>query len=166
MIGNGVARAGLVTTMAAGLLAGGLAGTADATSTIHMVLRAVQTQYKETDIGPDGPSVGDRQVFSENLFKSGVKVGTDGVECVITRVTKNKTGKVTAVDSQCVGTLRLGRGQISVQGLLVFNFADPRPFYLVVTGGTGIYKGATGEMLVEPDAVSETKSKLTLDIVA
>lgn len=163
MNGNRVVRVGLVTAATTGLLVGGLAGTA-AAADIHMVLKAVQTQLKETDVGPAGPSVGDRQVFSENLFKAGTKVGTDGVECVITHVTKNKNGKITAVDSQCVGTLRLGRDQISVQGLLVFNLAKPKPFYLVVTGGTGAYKGASGEMLVEQDGASETKSKLTLDI--
>lgn len=149
--------------VAVGLLAAVPVGTA-AAAEADMVLRAVQKQTKDTDIGPSGPSVGDRTVFSEDLYRDGRKVGTDGVECVITRVVKSSTGKVTAIDSQCVGTMRLGRGQITVQGLVAFNVSAVKPLKLVITGGTGFYKGARGEMTVEPTNDAGTRSKLTFDM--
>ena len=161
---RGGARAGVGVALAAGLSVGALGGTAAAVppTAVTMTLTAVQSQHKETDVGTKGTSVGDRQVFSEVLYKAGVRFATDAVECVVTHVTK-KDSKITAVDSHCVGTLRFGDGdQIAVQGLLAYNLTSPKPFALVVTGGTGTYQGATGQMTVT--AVSDTKSKLALDI--
>ena len=60
--------------------------------------------------------------------------------------------------------MRLGRGQISVQGLVAFNVSAVKPLKLVVTGGTGFYKGARGEMTVEPTNDAGTRSKLTFDM--
>lgn len=150
-----------------GLAAAGLPGTASAASAAtdaDMVLRAVQKQTKDTDVRPRGPSVGDRTVFSEDLYRNRKKVGTDGVECVITRVRENSAGRITAVDSQCVGTMRLGRGQITVQGLVGFSVSSPKPLKLVITGGTGAYSGAAGQLTVEPTNDTGTRSKLSFDM--
>ena len=84
-----------------------------------------------------------------------------GVVCTITRTTPPYD--VTWFD--CVGTLRLERGQITLQGLIqVQGENDPRPFKVAVTGGTGAYRSAGGVAVVRD--VSETTSihKLRLDL--
>ena len=49
----------------------------------------------------------------------------------------------------CVATLRLRRGQITLQGLIeVQGEDDPGPFTVAITGGTGKYIGAGGKAVV------------------
>ena len=58
---------------------------------------------------------------------------------------------------QCVATLKLRRGQITLQGLIeVQGEDDPGPFTVAITGGTGRYKAAGGKAVVRD--VSPTKS--------
>jgi hypothetical protein len=56
-----------------------------------------------------------------------------------------------------VATLRLRGGQITLQGLITFN---NDPFTVAITGGTGRYRGASGEMRVR--SVSDTKEIYTV----
>jgi hypothetical protein len=94
---------------------------------------------------PTGPSGGDRFFFREDLFRDGERVGRDAGECVIV-----ETQGENAV-ANCVATLELPGGQITVQGLV--EFSDPQPpFTIAVTGGTGRYRDADGELtIVEGD---------------
>ena len=90
---------------------------------------------------PSGPSAGDRFVFREELFRDGDRVGRDAGECVLVET----QGENATVD--CVATLELPGGQITVQGLV--DFADPQPpFTIAVTGGTGRYRDADGELTI------------------
>ena len=82
-------------------------------------------------------------MFGEIFTKRGDEVGTSGIVCPVT-APEPPPSKVVTV--HCVGTLKLEHGQISVQGLLRLNgFDDPGPFRVAITGGTGRYRGASGE---------------------
>lgn len=118
-------------------------------------LRLVGTQNQSDflDLGAPGPSLGDELVFSETLSRNGRDVGTSGVVCTTTAV--EPPYEVTTY--HCVGTLSLRNGQITLQGLVeVQGENDPGPFTVAITGGTGDYRGASGQAVVRD--VSDTLS--------
>jgi hypothetical protein len=124
---------------------------------IELVSKTVQEA--DIDLPPEGEfGVGDRFVFTEDLFEGGVKVGEDGGECTVVRFVE-ETQSVTV---QCVVTASLPKGQLTVQGLVTFVGEDDAPFVLPVTGGSGAYKTARGEVKVEP---GENEDRLTFSLV-
>lgn len=90
---------------------------------------------KVIDIGPAGDSLGDLDVFANPVYNAANKrqVGHDGGSCVRTVVGKAY---------ECNWTVFLEKGQISVEG----PYYDNADSVLTVTGGTGLYSGARGEM--------------------
>ena len=111
------------------------------------------------DLGEAGDSLGDQFVFSGDLFRHGKKVGIDGGVCTIVRLEP-----MVSATSQCVATAELPKGQITVQGLLTFDEeTEGEPSQLAITGGTGKYKEAQGELTVAQ--TSETESQLTFKII-
>jgi hypothetical protein len=103
---------------------------------------AVDAVEEYIDVGVPGLSLGDQFVFSETLRIDRRDVGRSGGVCTITR----GVPPYDVVDAQCVVTLRLRRGQITLQGLNeVQGEDDPGPFQLAITGGTGKFRGASGE---------------------
>jgi hypothetical protein len=121
-------------------------------------LFAEEVDSEEIDLAPDGESLGDRFVFTDDLFeeKDGEKVGFDVVECTLVRL--DDPGAV-----QCLATFWLDdRGQITVQGLVTFDGEDSGTFVLPITGGSGEFQNAGGELEVEE--VSETEANLTLTV--
>jgi hypothetical protein len=119
------------------------------------VLRIVATelQFQFLDLTTPGPSLGDEIVFSERLSRHGRSVGVSGVVCTATQVEPPYDDLM----FHCVGTLKLRRGQITLQGLIeVQGEDDPGPFTVAITGGTGRYKGAGGKAVIRE--VSPTKS--------
>jgi allene oxide cyclase len=88
-----------------------------------------------TDIGAKGDSVGDILTFNNEIYDSAnaTKVGTDNGWCIRTVV-----GKAW----ECFWTLSVDKGQITVEG----PYLDSKDSVLAVTGGTGGYAGARGEM--------------------
>ena len=116
-----------------------------------------QSNYQ--DVGPTGPSVGDQLVFSETLYRRGHEVGESGVVCTVTAVTP----PYDVITFHCVATLSLRRGQITLQGLIeVQGEDDPGPFTVAITGGTGAYRGASGEARIR-DRGERTIYKLKFD---
>jgi len=116
-------------------------------------LVAIEKQFQSLDLGTPGPSLGDELVFSELLYRHGQEVGESGVVCTVTEVTP----PYDVLTFNCVGTLRLRSGQISLQGLIeVQGEQDMGPFIVAITGGTGAFRGAGGEAVVR--GVTETKS--------
>jgi hypothetical protein len=92
-----------------------------------------------TDISQSSPSIGDETVFQDQLLKSGKVVGQDGGTCTATHVDITATPPI---DIACQVTFDLPRGVVATQGL-----ASNAPVkHLVITGGTGAYLGATGEV--------------------
>ena len=95
--------------------------------------------FKLIDVDHDGgPSLGDYVIFHDLLSSHGKQVGDEGGTCPIVDATEGLI--------HCTGTMRLPGGQIAFQGLTT---AAPTK-ELAVTGGTGRYQGAGGEVtLVE-----------------
>ena len=63
---------------------------------------------------------------------------------------------------QCLATLSLPEGQLTAQGLTTLNESG-QPFTLAITGGTGAYRTAHGQIRIAP--VSETESHYTLTVI-
>jgi Allene oxide cyclase len=89
-----------------------------------------------TDIGASGDSAGDILTFGQNeVFDADDKnkVGFDQGICY--RIVPGKAW-------ECIWTLALDKGQLTVEG----PFYDKGDSVLAITGGTGEYAGAQGEM--------------------
>jgi len=88
-----------------------------------------------TDTGAAGDSPGDLLTFANEIFDkdNAAKVGTNNGWCI--RVSVGKSW-------ECFWTLTLADGQIMVEG----PFLDAGDSVLAITGGTGKYAGARGEM--------------------
>ena len=136
----------IVTSLALGglLLAPGVATAhGGGKHTLRVVGTELQSEF--LDLGTTGPSLGDELIFSESLAVNGRDVGMSGVVCTVTHA----MAPYDVLTYQCVGTLSLRRGQITGQGLLeVQGEDDPGPWAVAITGGTGAYRGASGEIRV------------------
>ena len=90
-----------------------------------------------TDTGAKGDSVGDILTFANEVFDAAdaTKVGTDNGYCL-----RTVTGAGAAYE--CNWTTFLDGGQITVEG----PFFDAKDSTLAITGGTGRFRGARGEM--------------------
>ena len=151
--------AAVLAIVALGVLGGGTAVAADGKDKRILRLVATENQFEFLDFLTPGPSLGDELVFSERLSQRGREVGEAGVVCTVTEV----VGPYDVLMLQCIGTLSLRRGQITLQGLIeVQGEEDPGPFTVAITGGTGAYRGAGGEAVVR-DVGDETIYKLRFD---
>ena len=90
-----------------------------------------------TDTGEKGDTVGDILTFANEVFDADdkEKIGTDQGVCF-----RTVAGKAW----QCFWTISLAKGQITVEG----PFNDSGDSVLAITGGTGEYAEAEGEMLL------------------
>jgi hypothetical protein len=118
----------------------------------HEVIRVISREVDsaDLDLGERGFSIGDRFVFSDNLFRHGNRVGTDHGECVTTRIQGPRGG------FQCNATAVLRRGQITAQGAVTFNQEQTGRFTLAVTGGTGRFRDAGGQVVVHETGIRTT----------
>jgi hypothetical protein len=110
-------------------------------------------------VTPGEFSLGARDVFSDDLFtsKGGRSLGSDGGVCTVTRVADASTGSGTL---ECEVTFSLPGGQIATQALNTVtngNLSGTQPG--AITGGTGRYRGATGEIVVK--FLSSTEADVT-----
>ena len=109
---------------------------------IHLIERAHDVNF--LDLGAPGPSLGDRLVFTSDLFDdNGNNVGGDGADCVIVRIDPTAPPAQQQI-VQCVVTVQLADGQITFQGL-----GQGTENFFAVTGGTGVYRTARGEAFVK-----------------
>ena len=118
----------LLSIAAAGLIATGQGAVAE-----PQEIKVVK--HASTDTGADGDSAGDILTFANEVFDADdkAKVGTDQGICF-----RTLPGKAW----ECFWTLSLEKGQITVEG----PFLDSGNSVLAITGGTGEFAGATGEM--------------------
>jgi allene oxide cyclase len=88
-----------------------------------------------TDTGASGDTAGDILTFANDVFDAADanKVGTDQGSCV--RIVPGESFR-------CTWTTLLKKGQITVEG----PFYDKKNSTLAITGGTGRYRNARGEM--------------------
>ncbi len=111
----------------------GLSGPAAAREVMHFVERAETDAVVDTGAKDDSP--GDLLTFANPVFDASNKtqVGTDQGFCVRT---------VAGVAWECWWTLFVADGQLTVQG----PFLDKGDSVMAITGGTGKYVNARGQM--------------------
>jgi hypothetical protein len=125
--------------IAAGVVVAGVGfgaiSTASADDTKQLVVVERATSDTITDLGAKGDSVGDILTFANDIYdqSNANKIGSDNGWCARTVV-----GKAW----ECIWTLTLDKGQITVEG----PFYDDKDSVLAVTGGTGAFAKARGEM--------------------
>ena len=102
-------------------------------STVKFVEHA--TTDTVTDTGASGDSVGDILTFANDVYDeaNAQKVGGDNGDCLRT---------VVGQAWECFWTLQLAEGQITVEG----PYYDTKDSMLAITGGTGAYTNARGQM--------------------
>jgi hypothetical protein len=115
-----------------------------------LVLVFVERATSDTaiDLGDEGDSIGDLLAFANDVYDESntEQVGTDQGSCVLT---------IPGEAYDCLWTLTLDEGQLMVQG----PFLTKEDSVLAITGGTGAYAGARGEMTLH--ALSDTEFQFT-----
>ena len=123
--------------------------------TIDLTTRS--DQAANLDLGLEGNGIGDRFVFSDDVFRDGRRVGVIAGECIAEReepYPRPEGQDPTSVAFNCVSTLQLPQGQITFQGLI--GLTATNRFVLAITGGTGAYRTARGEAIsIESESENE-----------
>jgi len=132
------------------LPAAGSTGNAAQDQTIRVT--AVTTEQKLLDLGGPGFSLGNEIVLSQKLLQGANQVGHDGSVCTEVSVARQ--------EAQCIATYSFAGGQITGQVLISLN--STAPYDGSITGGTGKYEGAKGELHVQN--VSPTEGILTFHL--
>jgi hypothetical protein len=94
------------------------------------------------DLGRRGFSPGDVDLFTDVLGRGGDRIGWLTGTCRVVRV-----GRSTA-DQLCEFDLSLGGAQLTTTGQVRSTQNGPGTFTLPITGGTGRYRGASGQISV------------------
>ncbi|HWZ65841.1 MAG TPA: hypothetical protein VNX65_03515 [Patescibacteria group bacterium] len=112
---------------------------------------------KQVDLAPttDPTAIGQTYALTEDVFdKGGKMVGHDGVSCTATRII------TTGSEFICMGGLRLdGRGELEVQGLFT---KGEKHIVAAITGGTGEFKSAHGQVTI--DVISDTERSIKVEL--
>src|SRR5690242_20709899 len=112
----------------------------------------------QIDVGAPGASLGDSNVITEDVIRDGRKVGTSDLTCTIVRLDKVKD----FFAAECFNTTVLPGGQITSQGYVTSDEIERVPFKQAITGGTGAYSGARGELTV--DEAGDGPAHLTFEL--
>jgi hypothetical protein len=104
------------------------------------------------------PQLGDTNIITEDVYRYGKKVGTSDLQCTVVRVDLAKH----FFAAQCFNTTVLPEGQITAQGYVTSNEIEKVPFKQAITGGTGTYRNARGELTV--DEAGDGPAHLTFDL--
>ncbi|MEU8826890.1 hypothetical protein [Streptomyces sp. NPDC048636] len=136
---------------------GGHSGDGGRTEVLQLVARQTQTAF--IDHGDPGPSQGDELVLAGDLLRGSTVVGQFGEVCTLTRVGPAPD----SFDQQCVGTLTLPGGDITLQGLISVTAAGPGQVTVAITGGTERYRTAHG--VISAVNTSDTETQLVLRII-
>jgi len=111
----------------------------------------------EVDIGKKGLSPGDQLIETTADFQHGTRVDRSVINCVYTTV--NFTTRKLAV--LCHRAMIFPDGQVEIQGETNFH----EPFTVAVTGGTGAYQNAGGQVTAVRTLPDGTTDVLTLRLV-
>jgi hypothetical protein len=133
--------------IAAGAASSGdrIRGSSGGGAVFHLVGKEVASTF--LDLGDPDFSQGDQFAFTNDLYRGGKKVGEDGGWCTVVRLTAEG-----AATFKCVGSNQLRGGQITVQGLVTYGPDEEikrDPYFFAITGGTGKYKDAGGQVKIE-----------------
>ena len=113
---------------------------APSSSAKTLQLAAVTIQSTTLDLGAAGLSQGDESILTRDLYLDSQKVGTAHLVSTVTLVAGADT------QSQAVATFSLPDGQLTAQGLVTASQTANR--LAAITGGTGAYRQAGGEVTV------------------
>ena len=140
----------------AGTTGAGLAGASTSSShTLH--LRAHQVSETVLALGHGPSQVGDEFIDHWAVTRQGHRAGTLETVCQVTW----SSGESATI--QCVGTLRLRHGELAVQGVgTATNSPTGNDFVFPVTGGSGAYRHARGEVRIHQ--ASATDDDVTVDL--
>ena len=113
--------------------------------TIHLTEATAQAQPDFVDVGDPGPSVGDTVVVRDGVLAAdGSNAGTFDQVCTLVKVVGNPFTSA----YECTGSLELRDGTITMQGPFVPAKAEQSA---AVTGGTGAYRKARGQIVVRAE---------------
>jgi FlaG/FlaF family flagellin (archaellin) len=125
--------------------------------TIQLVARRTGSTLLVLAASGQGP-VGNQFVSTDDVYRQGRRVGDDAAACQL-MADLGETG----ARFQCVATVSLPEGELTAQGLATLAETVDQPFTLAITGGTGAYRTAHGQIRVAP--VSENESPYTLTVI-
>ncbi len=146
--------AAIVTMLAVAAVAGGHG------SPGHRSLELVATEVtfnfvdadpKQTDPEAGEVSPGDSFLIHEDITKHGKSFGHSYIQCTF----------ITTAAAQCLATLDLPNGQITVHGTFVGETSD---FTFAVTGGTGDYTGAGGTIRIQDNGEQDSPTHYTIQL--
>jgi allene oxide cyclase-like protein len=149
-------RVWLIGLVAAAILAGGaVAATSQPLSvndasiakrTIHLREASATPKLTFVDLGAPGLSVGDHVVTTDGVVRpDGTPAGSTEQVCTVVE----PKASLFASTFDCAGSFQLDQGQITVQGAFVPNAAESS---FAITGGTGAFARARGEVLLATEA--------------
>jgi hypothetical protein len=98
----------------------------------------------QIDLGAPGPSVGDQQIITMDVFNGPKRQGESHVLCTVVRFDA-ATGKSIA---QCENVTSLPGGVITASGVVTSDEEEQKPFIQAITGGTGVYRSVHGQLTV------------------
>ncbi|HZU20394.1 MAG TPA: hypothetical protein VE982_04160 [Gaiellaceae bacterium] len=109
---------------------------------------------RRLDEGPRGRGAGDVEITWQALYNKRVTpraIGHAQLQCTY----------LTMTSRSCVGTYFLPRGKLMVAGV----FGSPLLYEIAVVGGTGIYTGARGSLLVTQASERPVRDILVFQLV-
>ncbi|MEP6477395.1 MAG: allene oxide cyclase family protein [Actinomycetota bacterium] len=143
---------GLVAVFLLGATAISMASSADkvtAPEQIRVVERALTDTV--TDTGGAGDTAGDLLTFANPIYQNGEQVGRDQGDCIRIDPAEGKW--------ECRWITYVGGGGITVEG----PFYDTKDSTMAITGGTGRFRNARGQMVLH--ALSSTKFQFTFTVI-
>jgi hypothetical protein len=109
------------------------------------------------DVGRRGFSPGDEDLFTDVLGRGGHRVGW------LTGTCRTGRGGRTTADQLCEFDATFGGSQVTASGQVRSTENGPGTFTLPITGGTGRYRGASGEMSITATDGSALPITISLD---
>jgi Allene oxide cyclase barrel like domain len=98
----------------------------------------------QIDLGAPGPSVGDQQVITMDVFNGPKRVGESHVLCSVVRFDPATKASI----AECENVTSLPTGQITASGVVTSDEEEQKPFIQAITGGTGAYRNVHGQLTV------------------
>jgi hypothetical protein len=98
----------------------------------------------QIDLGAPGLSAGDQQIITMDVFAGSKRVGESHVVCSTVRVDPTTKASI----AQCDNVTSIPGGQIVATGLVTSAQEEQSPFIQAITGGTGAYRNAHGQLTV------------------
>jgi len=127
--------------------------------TFHLVEKQIGFNYIDNPPrqGTNAPPlIGDQFAFTSDLFtKAGARAGSLNVSCTVSRGGVRPSGP-------CYGIFGFKGGEL--MGLASLSFSDPAT-HIVIVGGTGVYAGATGEVISVSKGQNSPLSDDTFNLV-